>query len=130
MLQKLTQLAATQNSVITQYEFGGHYIIGIDEKKNILFFYNPKATNQTEQTIILSHFQACKVNNKSKKAGTEGNTQTIIEAIQLCFVPKTAGKPDAILEFYNTQIAMQLSGEVQAAEKWSKLINNIFKAKN
>ncbi|MDO6761181.1 hypothetical protein Q4566_13300 [Tamlana sp. 2_MG-2023] len=100
---------------ITQHEICGNYIIGVDEKKNFLFFQNHLETEIKQQVIDLSTINncyACRQNSKNEN----------LERLELKFRFTDKSKPEIALEFYNQDINFQLSGEIQSIEKWNELV--------
>lgn len=121
-LQLLSAVASKHNSSITQHEFFGNLLIGLDEKSNYLFFIN-KSLPETEEPINLSEIQKCRVVNTSRAVM---NT-TVIDKLELCFSPTDKNKPQVFLEFYNSDNNPTLVGELQLIEKWADIIKNRLK---
>ncbi len=48
----------------------------------------------------------------------------ITEKVTLNFSPKQPDKNDLVIELYNEASHAQLNGELQFADKWSKLISS------
>lgn len=118
----LTAIAQKNNSGITQHEFFGDLLIGLDEKSNFLFFIN-KSIPETEEAINLSEIQKCRVINTSRSV----DSITVIDKLELCFTPLDKNKPQVHLEFYNSDNHPNLVGELQLVEKWSDIIKNRLK---
>lgn len=44
--------------------------------------------------------------------------------LELSFLPIANDKPEIKLEFFHIDVSVQLYGELQSIEKWSKIIND------
>jgi hypothetical protein len=126
-LYQLTELAKQNNCQIGQYELFDRFSIGIDESKKIVFFNNQTNDKEIQQAIKLFEIKLCKVINSSRTFNGKGGNQKVIDKLELCFTPKIANQPEIKLEFYNAEVSIQLNGQLQAIEKWSKLINEHLK---
>lgn len=119
-LQLLSAITGKHNSSVTQNEFFGDLLIGLDEKSNFLFFINNSQSNKTEQAINLSETQKCRVINTSRAV----NNTTVIDKLELCFTPLDKNTPQVSLEFYNSDNSPTLVGELQLIEKWAEIVKS------
>ena len=126
LLTLLKDLAKKENSEITQLEVCGDYAIGIDNTKNYLFFQLKSKDVAKQEFIDLATIKKCKVINISTP--TKDNSK-IVEKLNLSLSHVNKNKPDTVLEFYNSDLSFQLSGEMQSITKWNKLINDILSNK-
>lgn len=128
MLQSLANTATQHNCQITQHEIIKDMAIGIDETKKFVFFYRKLKEKVEEKYIDLAGIQSCKV-VRSNSAATAKDSASLgmNDRLELSFISVDKNKPPIALEFFNAEINIQLSGELQSAEKWSKLINNLLK---
>lgn len=126
-VQSLTNLAAEQNSTIHDYEICNNFIIGIDTEKNSLFFFKKTEKEEAKQTINLNTFQACNLIKQTRTVGDKKDNYTVIDRLALSFIPTPTNGSENEIEFYNSDKTIQLSGEFQAAEKWSTIITNHYK---
>lgn len=79
--------------------------------------------------ITLSEVQKCRVINSESTVNHTGGTHKVIEKLELTFTYRDKGKPEAVLEFYNTDSdSLTLTGELQLAEKWNKIANDCLSA--
>lgn len=127
MLQSLTKIATQHYCQITQYEFCGDFIIGIDKIKNFVFFYKKLKDKEVEQFIDLDNIQNCKVINLNRTITNKDGNHKVIDKLALDFIPISKDKTEITLEFFNSDVSIQFSGELQSIEKWSKLINDQLK---
>lgn len=130
MLQSLTEIAKQHYCQISQHEFCGNFVIGIDEIKNSIFFHKHLKNNIIEQFIDLTNIKNCKVINLGRSIKTEEGIQKVIDKLELAFIPTSKDKSEITLEFFNSDVTTQLYGELPTIEKWSKLINDRLKYNN
>lgn len=122
-LKLLHNAAKEHNCVITQYEFEGDFLIGIDEINNYVFF--SKYIEDTSEThyVDLATVQKCEVIYLHRTYTARDGEHQRIAKLELAFIPNPDGKR-VIFEFYNEETSMQIYGELQAIQKWSKLLND------
>jgi hypothetical protein len=120
-LQSLISLADKNNYQIFIHEFCTDYSIGIDTKENVILFYRKTKDRVIEETIKLADFKKCQI------VKTKNNNQKSIDRLNLHFIPLASNQPETILEFYNIEDNLQIFGQYQSIERWSKIINNQLK---
>ena len=128
-LQSLSEIAAQNNCQIDQHELFGSFAIGIDESKNHVFFYRQAKDKQFAQSVDLGEVQSSKVIKTSRTLKNNGEYQEVLDRLELGFVPLDEKKSETKLEFFNTDVNVQLYGELQSIEKWSQLINDRLEQK-
>lgn len=126
LLLSLNSLAEKQNCKISQYEICGNYAIGIDETKNFGFFQLKNDEEIKPKFIDLSTIKKCNVANIGRSSS---NTNSVIDHLNLEFIPIDKNKSNTIFEFYNSNLSIQISGELQSINKWNTLINNKLESK-
>lgn len=129
LLQSLNGTAKQHNCQISQYEFCGDYLIGIDEVKNVAFFHKHSKDSVIEQFVDLANFKNCKIINLSRLITNKEGNYKIIDKLKLSLMPILNNNPEMILEFFNSDINAQLYDELQSIEKWSRIINERLKVK-
>lgn len=127
-LQALSNLANKYNCQISQHEICGNFGIGIDDSKNSLFYYEKTKDAIIEEFIDLTTVLKCDVYKTTRTIAAVNDT--LIDRLELCFSPILKNKPDVMLEFFNIDSRSHLNGELQIAEKWSKLINQRLQSVN
>jgi len=127
LLNALNNIAKQHNGSISQFEHCGNFVIGLDDKTNLLFFYTKGDAVQSAQTIHLNEIQSCRVINSTRSINGKNGNYSIIEKLELSFTPTDRKKPETALEFFSTKESDRPSGELQAIEKWSKMVNQIVK---
>jgi len=129
MLQSLDEIAHQHNCKISQHEFCGDYVMGLDLHRNFVFFFKQKKEEAISQCVDLSEVQTFKVLKKTTNVNNGNGNLSFIERIELCFIPKSKNKEEIKFELYDEEINMQLSGELLFADKWTKQINDHLKNK-
>jgi hypothetical protein len=118
LLQALQQLANKHNCTISNHECVRDFIIGIDEASNHLFYYKKTQGGEITRQIKLADIRNCKVVN----IGHTGNHHGIGK-LELSFAPNAHNEPPVVWVLYDAEESLQLQGELQAANKWAKLVN-------
>jgi hypothetical protein len=128
-VQFLNEIALQHNSKISQHEFCGDFVIGLDETRYFVFFLKEKKEDVFSQFVDLSGIQTCHVVKKTRTMESKKEHVVITEGVELSFLPANKSKGETRFELYDEELNMQLSGELQLADKWSKQINEILKNK-
>ena len=128
-LQALTDMAGKSGNSISEHEYFNNTVIGIDKKSHFVFFIRKTNPGEASQEVDLKDVFRCRVLNTSNTVSQKTSTYTVIEKIQLVFAFKDKTRPETYLEFYNNDHDnLTVSGELQIAEKWARIINeNIAK---
>lgn len=128
LIQKMAQMATQNSCHINQYDFCGHFIIGMDTYAGTLFFFKKNENKENAQIIILKHFRSCKADVTSREIIEKRDKSIIIDKLELCFQPLDRKKKNEILEFYNNEYdSPVLSGELQQIRQWEKRINEMLR---
>lgn len=130
LLQSLSEIAARYNCQISRYDVFSNFAIGIDEAKNVVFFFKQNDDNKMTQFVDLSKIQSCKVINTSRTLKSRDGNQKITDRLELNFIPAVKNLPEVKMEFFNAEVSLHLNGEIQTIEKWCELINSRLKYKN
>ena len=96
--------------------------IGIDAASKQLVYVKNAEEDHREVVVDLKDIARCSINNTSREVKTSAGTQRIIERIELQFFYKKSEMTPVSVEFYDGKKQMQLSGELQLAEKWAALV--------
>ena len=123
LLKSLTNLANEHQSKISQFEVCGDQMIGIDEDTKSIFFIKQTDKETVVKHVSLSNVQHCEL----VKTTVNSSGDTIIDRLELKFVPIDPHQPQYIIEFYNLSERFQLNGELQMIEKWFKIIEDLIK---
>ncbi|MBX2928524.1 MAG: hypothetical protein KF852_11860 [Saprospiraceae bacterium] len=129
MLQSLNEIAQQHNCKIGQHEFCGDFILGIDENRNFVFFFKQKKEEAISQFVDLSEIQTCQAVKKTRNVKNDIGSLGFIERVELRFTPTNKNKGETKFELYDEETNMQLSGELQFVDKWTKQINDRLKNK-
>ncbi len=126
ILQRLNEIALKQNCKISQHEFCGDFVLGIDEDKKFAFFLKFQKEESVPEFVDLSKIQKCQIFQKTKSMnGSSGNFEHT-EQLYLNFIRKNKNEVDFEFELYDEETNMELSGEIQFAEKWVAKINELL----
>lgn len=125
-LSKLKNFATENNCTLNEFDCWDKSLIGLDKTGGGKLFFIRKSPGIKSKIII--HLLDIKRCNLIKTERTEkvGRIKiSIIDRIQLILTPKNLHNEEISLEFYNTDFdSLTLTGELQLAEKWNKLIND------
>lgn len=124
MLHLLNEIAHQHNCKISLHEFCGDFVLGIDEIRNLVFFFKQKKEEAISQFVDLSEIQTCQVVKKTRNVKNDIGNISIIERVELSFTPTNRNKSETRFEFYDEEINRQLSGELQLVNKWIKQITD------
>lgn len=127
MLSILKRNAHQQLCNISKHEFCGDFVIGLDEKRKFVFFVKEGQDDELDQWIELSEIISCKVSKETRVDIDTSSGLGLTKQINLVFKPKDKGRSEIMLELYRMKNNSQLTGELQLAENWSKLINTLLK---
>ena len=126
-LQLLKNLAEENQCTITEHELFNQIIIGIDKNAHQLFFVRTIEGKKSQQKIYLSDVKRCRM----EETGRTVDSIHVIEKIDLAFAPLASNQKEITLNIYNADYDnLTLSGEIQFAEKWAKLVNDHLKTIN
>ena len=126
--QKLVAGASAQNREVSLYEASGRIIMGMDQKAKALFYLKPEQEGAQVQSIDLNAIADCKVFRVSRTVGENGSQQSYLGQVGLRFIPRKKAEAESRWVLYDSDEDMQLSGELQFAEKWAGLIMNEIKS--
>lgn len=125
---RLTEMAENEDCIISYHEFCGDFVIGLDEVAGRLFFFKKSENHKIVQSVNLREFKSCRLVNSNRTVGDKKTNYSVIDKLELCFYPNDKSKPDILVELYNDEYdSLTLSGELQLAEKWEKLLNERMK---
>ena len=125
ILRSLHDSVLHLNVTIGEHEFCGDFLLGMDKnKKYILFYKNVLNSDAVVKIVDLSTIFSCKVLKETKTVKTARENIEFIEQLELSFISRD--KKETKLELFNEERNTQLSGELQCAEKWEKLITELI----
>ena len=124
LLQSILSIANNYNCKISKHEVFDELAIGLDESSNQLLFYKKINENEIIQHINLAEIKSCKIINSGAIVNNKEGSYKSTEKLDLHFSFLDAKKPDILMEFFNAEENLELSGEIQLIEKWSKIVND------
>lgn len=122
----LSKYSSLYNSNIDESDTLGNMAIGIDYKQRRLFFIKHYKSKEVEQIIDLNEIKSVKLVNEKRSVKTGKTSTLVVERIELVLAKKDNSNQNIILEIYNENVNMVLSGEVQLANKWNTILENIL----
>lgn len=129
LLQALNEVAAAHQAKVSRYEFSGNTMLGLDETANVLVFVKQGKLGLISRIIRLQDIRNCKLVKVNKSVPHQGGSYTMLEKLDLQFVPADTKAPDLYLTFYNEVEDQSLSNELEFMDKWVTIINARLKAK-
>ena len=130
MLQTLNENAQHHNCIISQSECCGNFVLGLDESRNFVFFFQQKKEDAVSEFVDLSEIQTCQVVKKTRNIKDDDENIAIIERVELSFIPENKSNGETRFEIFDAEINIQLNGELQLVDKWLKKINDHLRNKN
>ncbi|WP_347174039.1 hypothetical protein [Polaribacter uvawellassae] len=109
---------------IDTHEFCGDYLIGIDTKNGVLFFNKEINKAIVEDCIKLSDFKECTICTHYQTVKDKNQHFKEIDQLFLSFIPLVKSKSEIKLTFFDADVNMMLSGELESIKKWLTIINN------
>lgn len=129
LFHQLTKIAENDDCTITQHEFCAEFVIGLDEMANHLFFYKKVETREIAKSLHLSEFKSCSLINSNRTVSIRKEKYYVVDKLELTFYPAEKEAPEISIELYNDEFdSLTLTGELQLAEKWEKLLNEKLKS--
>jgi len=125
-LALLKSFAEENGSTITQHDSWDQTHIGVDDRENMkLFFIRGTAINDTREVIGLADVERCHLRKEVRNVTQHKERILVIDKIELILSFSDMKKQPVRLEFYNNDYdSLTLSGELQMAEKWERIIND------
>lgn len=123
LLKSVAAIATQFNSTIKKCDFGGQFAIALDESTNFVFFAKRAKDEIISQHVNLKEIKDCKPVNTIITTKVNNGYDKEIDRLELQFLSNTKKNSDTLLELYNSDQNVLLSGELQIMEKWSKIIN-------
>jgi len=133
LFRRLTEMAENEKSTLVQHEFCGDFAIGLDEMANHLFFCKKVENLKIEKSIDLRDYKSCKVfnSNRTISGKSKNDKQYVLDKLELVLYPLKNETSEISLEIYNDEYdSLTLTGELELAQKWEKLLNERFKELN
>lgn len=130
-LEELIAFAQENKANITQHELWRNSAIGLDKHEQVIFFINQENDTKVFHKILLSTIETCTVYNVNSTISNKNSNYKIIEKIDLLFTYRDKNLAKVALNIFNSKLeGLTVSGELQIAEKWHQLINDIIKKNN
>ena len=124
LVSEIKTLSSNKAIQLSKYELLSDFIIGLDEKVNVLCFLQKKETGNHFLEIDLAKHSKVEVQQNNHQEGENNNIRTVIDQLVLKFLPKSASDKIVLIELYNRTETQNLSGEFQLAQEWAQFLNN------
>ena len=127
-LSPLFNFARENNCEISMYDRWDKTLIGLHSSvNNKLFFIRKVADKEVKKIVNLSEIKNCRMAKTTRTASFNRENVIVTDKIELVLSPVEKSKPDVVMEFYNTDYdSLNLSGELQLAEKWVEILNKVI----
>lgn len=117
--QAFVDAAQLHGLQLTEFNFwGDQYGIALDAAQGKLYYRNAHPQDPQEVLLYLDKVHRCTFDNVHR----DQNGNRIVDKIVLRIGLQGPKAPELSLPFYNREGNLMLSGELQLAEKWCKLI--------
>ncbi|TYA56339.1 hypothetical protein [Formosa maritima] len=108
--------------------WGTYYAIAIDEMANKIIYSKIIEAKQNITIIDLSQVNSCEIVKTHRTFKNKTTNKIETDRIDLVIGYKTASNSKKVLEFYNVDINIEMSNEIELLEKWeTKIKNRIIK---
>lgn len=130
-VKALFDVAQKNNSEISEYQILNNIGIAIDTNLKKLFCIRIKENKREVIEINLSEIQSCNLINTTRTVNDRGSKHKEIDKIEFIFKNHQKSDSDKIIEIYNADYdSFYVTGELQFAEKWIKIIQGNLKLKH
>jgi hypothetical protein len=127
LLSEIKTLSSNKAIQLNKYELLSNFIIGLDEKTNVLCFLRKKETGNHFLEVDLAKYAKVEVQQNNHQEGENNHTRTVIDDLVLKIHPKSSSDKIVHIELYKRSETQNLSGEFQLAQEWSQFLNNRIK---
>lgn len=126
-LLSLQQFALQHQCGIDQHELSGTVALGLDKGKNAIFYIRQEKDGRSSHYVHLAEMRSCNLVSAVRNTKQGGAAVAPTDRVQLNLQPKDASRAEVRLEIFDAGSGLQLNGELQVAERWSKLIQDRLK---
>ncbi len=121
----LQEMAKENNTSLAHFYAAQHYMLGISEDKQWLFFARLAEKNNYSRTAFnLNNYTRCTVEHDEHQEGPKSDRSTIIDQVRLFLSPKQGIEPAQLVLFDATADQQTHSDELRIAEEWQRVISN------
>lgn len=123
LLFSLKKIAEGKSSTVTHYEVCGDAIMGWDESKLQLFYYQKSSHKERRIAVDLTKMISCEAEHF---LNTLDDGSSRIQKLQLVFTDRITKGVQEKVELYNADEQTNLQGEVQLLANWESKINTLL----
>lgn len=129
-LKILNDLATNYKCTITQFDILNKKIIGIDKVNFWVFFVKSIDDHHIQQAVNLADVKKCQLVNSGSTFKSSEGSYKVTNKVELTFHLFEQAKIKTVFEWYNAETDnFMITGELQLAENWEKIINETLKDK-
>lgn len=127
LINGLRSVADAYNCELASWDCGIEFAIGISAAKNHIFFYKKRNEAITEEGVPLKALKKCQVDIDKRTIKTKDGNETVIDKLELTFIPKDTSITPTRFEIFNSDEHFQMNGELPLIRKWEAIINELLK---
>jgi hypothetical protein len=125
-LNTLRETVRQQSCELHAHDLSGELALGLDRHKKVLFLLDEKKEAARLMRVDLDQVQRCTV-VKTARRGSANQADGPVEQVELRFASTDRGRSDVHLVLYREVLGTALNGQVQLAEKWAGLVNELLR---
>ena len=127
LFTNFSEMIQSKGLQLGQYDVCGDIVIGMDANSSRLFYYKKHKETASNMEIEINSIANCNVSKIYSDGSNVSNDNTSIDKITLLFALKSSSVKEKSIVLFDDDDNLQLDGELQLAEKWSKLIQTSIK---
>ncbi|WP_107038618.1 hypothetical protein [Brumimicrobium mesophilum] len=118
----------TQNNGLQLDKWGSveNIILGIDHINKIAFFSELDGDAYKTMHLNLTDLEMCRVNREGREVKYHGGKDILTHSLEICFYPKNRREGIEIFKLYNEDKNKSLNGEIQLANEWVSIYNDVI----
>jgi len=124
--QNFMDFISEKGQNIGENEICGDFVIGLDNISKHLYFIKQNQSTDIQVCIPINTITDCKLEKIYEIDSNSMDQSTALDKVLLTFTTKEAQSKNKTLILFDSDDQMQLDGELQLGEKWSKIIQAII----
>lgn len=117
---KLKEIATKNHHQISDYDIHGNFAIGWDANTKYLYYYKKSTLTELFDDFDLNTIKDCKIVKQTRNVKNGKGSYEVLDKMMISFTPSTIKQ----IDLYDGEESFQLTGELEIAEKWNKIIRN------
>ena len=127
LVSNFSDIIKSKGLEVGQYDVCGDIVIGMDSNSAHVFYYKKHKETASNMEIEMNSIANCNVSKIYSDGSNVAHDNTSIDKITLLFALKSSASKEKSIVLFDDDDNLQLDGELQLAEKWSKLIQTSVK---